>query len=175
MLSALVLYRADPSARAPAEPAVRTLAALVPAAMEGVLRDVALAGPAAAGFESVADHAGCLWVEAEDEKTQIARGGAALRERNVFVIVAGAIPEPGFTQELDDMLREGASSVALRFAPASFMQRLAPSLAPVAAQIVPRDLLLSGRAARFADLQRMVRPARAMVARARAFKQTAFK
>lgn len=170
MLSALVLYRADPRARAPAEPAVRTLAALVPAAMEGVLRDVALAGPAAAGFEAVADHAGCLWVEADDEKAQLARGATALREPSVFVIVAGAIPEPGFVQELDDILRDGVFGAALRYVPASFMQRLAPSLAPVAAQIVARDLLVTGRATRFADLQRLSRPARLMAARARAFK-----
>lgn len=170
MLSALVLHNVIPRAREPAEPAVRTLAALVPAAMEGVLRDVVVAGPAAAGLAKVADHAGCVYVVAESEAEQIARGGAALRGALAFVIRAGAMPEPGFVEELDDLLRDGGRAALMRAAPVSFAQRLLPNLAPVSALVVARDVLVSGRAPTFAALVRLARPAPTLRTRARAFR-----
>ena len=167
MLSALVLHVPNPRAREPAEPVVRTLAALVPAALEGVLRDVAIAGPQSAGLESVADHAGCLFVAAETEAEQIARGGAALRGSLAFVIRAGAIPESAFVAELDDLLRDGGRAALMRAAPTNVVERLLPDFAAVSALVVARESLVSGRAASFAALVRLARPAPVLRARAR--------
>ena len=170
MLSALVLYETHPRARDAVEPVARTLAALVPAAMEGVLRDVVVAGPEAARLEAVADHAGCACVVAASGAEQLARGAAALRGTLAFVIRAGAIPETGFVADLDDLLRDGGRAALMRLAPDSALQRLFPARAPLAAVVASRDLAASGRAADLMALARLVRPAPTLRSRARPFK-----
>jgi hypothetical protein len=146
MLSAVVLC-AD--ARVPvsvsAEAMVRTLSSLVPAAIEGLVRDVTLAtvagDPQAA---RVADHAGCGLVEAASPGLVIAGALAATRGDLVFVLRAGRAPEHGFLEELVDLFDGSAHrlpSAVLRAAPASFAARLAPALSPVEGLIGRKSLL----------------------------------
>ena len=140
MFSALVLVDTDP-APAP-EAIVRTLAALVPAAIEGVIRDVALAAPAeSAELSRIADHAGCELVTGARPALLRAAAGR-LKERRVFVLRAGLVPERGFIGELADLLayRPDAAAV-LRLEPRGFFTRLLPSLSPPGACVTTREAL----------------------------------
>lgn len=169
MLSALVLYEVHPLARDALEPVARTLAALAPAAIEGVVRDVAIVGPEGANLDFIADHAGCACVTASGG-AQLARGAAALRGPLAFVIRAGAIPEAGFVADLDDLLRAGGRGALLRLSPAGALQRVFPDIAPLAGVVAPCELAASGRASDLSALARLVRPAPTLRSRARLFK-----
>ena len=145
MLSAVVIMSSQPvraSARTPAEAVVRTLSALVPAAVEGLLRDVTIAAPAGiAGLENIADHAGCGLVEAADSRAAILAALAGTRESTIFLIRAGLAPEAGFASELAECLDEGQGCARMRENPHNFITRLLPGLAPVAALLATREKL----------------------------------
>jgi hypothetical protein len=134
MISALLLSpslsAAAPDPRA-AEACARSLAALVRATMEGVVRDAALIGPAIDNLAPVADYAGC----ANIETSSLAEGlGRALKETRgdvVFVLEGGYAPASGFIVEASDLLLEGAtfSGALLRRDPYNLPTRFAPGLA----------------------------------------------
>jgi hypothetical protein len=171
MISALVL---SPSLRAgqthprAAEAVARSLNALVRAAVEGILRDVAIAGPAEDDLTVLADHAGCEYIETASAGEGLSRAAALMRSPVAFVLEGGFAPSSGFAEEvgeipLDPALFRGA---LLRCAPETFLTRLAPSLArPVGAlaglnemrEAAPRDL---------ADLIRRLKIRRALTVRA---------
>ncbi|HEY8580469.1 MAG TPA: transposase [Beijerinckiaceae bacterium] len=127
---------------------MRTLAALVPAAIEGVVRDVLLAAPAAGeALARIADHAGCEMVVAPPAEL-LAAAAARLKEPRVFVLRAGMAPQAGFIGELADLLAYRPDAPALlRAEPRSLLTRLAPGLARPAACVVPRAALQAGGAA----------------------------
>ncbi len=121
---------------------MRTLVALVPAAIEGVVRDVVLAASAATpDLARIADHAGCDFVVA-DARELMPAALARLKEQRVFVLRAGRIPEHGFIGELADLMAYGAERCALlRDAPHSMLTRIAPGLSPASALVAPRARL----------------------------------
>ncbi len=127
---------------------MRTLAALVPAAIEGVVRDVVLAAhEASPELTRIADHAGCEIVTGAP--ATLARAAAArLKERRVFVLQAGLVPERGFIGELADLLAYRPDDAAvLRLEPRSFLTRLAPALSPPGACVTTRDALAAATGA----------------------------
>jgi|GEM_PF-754437 hypothetical protein len=129
-----------------AEVLARTLASLVTAKVEGILADVRIAGPAGAGLEAVANHAGCAFVEAAAEADWLRAALEAAKERLAFLLRCGFAPDPGFIEEAAEflsLLPKGAPSMLLRAEPEAFLERLAPSLAPAAGLIGARNLLLS--------------------------------
>jgi len=113
------------------ERVLRSLASLVEGAVDGLVADVALAGPTGAGLGGIADEAGCLLVENDNPAQGFAGALAAVRQANVFLFAAGYAVDRGFIEEARDALAFGGLEEArvLRAAPDSFLTRLAPNLA----------------------------------------------
>ena len=144
---------------------LRTLSALVPAAMDGVVRDVTLLHVGEdAHVAGIADEAGCQSVEEKDFPAALARGIAGARSPWIFVVKAGTVPSRLFSEEalraLGSSLGEGGA-VLLRETPTG-LARWLPWLTPVAGVILPRARLAEGRCASFADVVRRARPARSL-------------
>ncbi len=138
MLSALVLLHGAEAA--PPEAIVRTLTALVPAAVEGVLRDLALCAPQESkDLLRICDHAGCDFIAAA-AGAPMREALARLKEQRVFLLRAGRAPQHGYLGEVSDLvaLGAGAGAALLRDAPHNLVTRIAPSLSPVSALICAR-------------------------------------
>ncbi len=146
MFSALVLVQPGSNGAPSSEAIVRTLSALVPAAIEGVVRDVALATPAASDdLSRIADHAGCEYVTAAAGELMGA-SLAALKEQRILVVRAGRVPEHGFTGELADFAAwRGQSCGLLLEAPNSLLTRVLPRFSRAAAVVAPRNALEAAR------------------------------
>jgi hypothetical protein len=181
MLSTIVFCQSAPSALQPSlnltPILVRTLSSLVTANIEGLLRDVAIAGPAGQGLAAIAHHAGCGLVEADSEADWLARAIEAARGPDLLLLCCGRALEAGFIEEAGDFLKTRAiakdagdqrhRAAALRAAPENFAERLFPGLAPLAGLIAPRDLCLRAPSGRFGALARFVNPAETLRTRAR--------
>jgi hypothetical protein len=146
MFSALVLVQHGVRGEPTSEAVVRTLTALVPAAIEGIVRDVALASPRRSeDFSRIADHAGCEYVEAPADSL-VNDSLAALKEPRILVLRAGRIPEHGFTRELADLAAYRAQQCALMLdAPASLLTRVLPRLSRTSGVVAPRTALKGAR------------------------------
>ena len=141
----------SPSRRDLAELLARTLASLVTAKVEGLLGDVRIAGPAGKNLSILANHAGCDLIEAENEAAWLGLALQEARGPNVFLLRCGRIPEAGFIEEAGDFLashsKDQPRAAYLHALPESFIERIFPSLAPVAGtHRLPRSH--AGRAAR---------------------------
>jgi hypothetical protein len=164
MLSALVLISSNPAP--PPEALVRTLAALVPAAIEGVVRDVVMCAPASTpDLARICDHAGCDFIIAE-RGDSLRDALARLKEQRVFVLRAGRVPEHGYLGEIADFVAYGGKGSALmRDAPHNFMTRFLPALAPVSAFIAPREGLAKARVEDVNALSRSLQSPRVLKSR----------
>lgn len=176
MLSTLVL--APPftdSSTAIAATLVRTLAALVPATVDGLVRDVTLvAAHPDADIRQIADYAGCAIVEADSFEAAVRQAVDRARSPWIFVLCANAIVDRGFSEEIAALFGPQADPgepavLLLRQAPQGFGARLMPDRAPVAGVIAQRQKLPGG-AKDFATLVRRLGKARTLTSRA----QTAF-
>lgn len=172
MLSALVLAPFFSGRTVPAPGAVvRTLAALVPATVEGLVRDVTLLAPSGdEGLRTVAEHAGCGLVEAKAFRNGFGQALTLAKQPVLFVVRAGAAFDRGFLSEVAAILGpdgggEGDPCFLLRQAPEGFAARILPDLAPVAGLIASRGRL-SGSAADFADVVRRAGRTRTLTSRA---------
>ena len=122
---------------------VRTLAALVPAIVEGLVRDVTVIGRKPdEGVRRIAEHAGCNLVENVDFDTALGEAMASARSSTLFLLRAGAFLDRAF---LDEAARQfgpeqgdGTRALLLREAPGGLVTRVLPDLAPVAGLIAPR-------------------------------------
>jgi hypothetical protein len=161
MISALVL---SPSLRAgqplprASEAVARSLGALVRAAVEGVLRDVA----------TLADHAGCAFVETDCARDGLSRAVAQMRANILLVLEGGYAPPSGFAEEVGDLLLDAANfrGALLRVAPDSLVTRLAPGLARPVGALALRHDIRSAAPRDLADLIRRLKIRRAMTVRA---------
>ena len=108
---------------------LRSLASLVEGAVDGLVADVVLVGPASAGFGKIADEAGCALVENDTPAKGVAEALAEARQSNVFFFLAGHAIDRGFIEEARDAIAFGGLKAArvLRAAPESLLTRLAPS------------------------------------------------
>jgi hypothetical protein len=163
MLSALVLLHGAESA--PPEAIVRTLTALVPAAVEGVVRDLALCAPRETkDLLRICDHAGCDFLALD---YGAAMGGALtqLKEPRAFILRAGRAPQHGYLGEVADLLAAGERAAVLRDAPHNLATRLAPALSPVSALIAARADLQEAPLADVGRLAARLKGARTLKAR----------
>jgi hypothetical protein len=168
MVSVIVTVLDEQQAAISPEGVVRTLASLVPAAVEGVVRDVTLAAPSGRpGMRKIADHAGCELIESDDPARVLGAALMAARNANVFILRAGRAPETGFTEELTDLLSTGAGAAIMRESPRRLLTRVVPLLAPIAGLVSRRDRLLDTKARAFHELVRHAGSLRAMRTRAR--------
>lgn len=147
-----------------AEAVVRTLASLVPGAVEGLLRDVVLTGPAnSKDLRRISDHAGCHLVEAPEPSQTVPLGLAQIRCDRVLVLRAGYAVERAFVDELADLDARISRlrAVLMRSEPEGLLTRIWPALAPAAGLVAMRDAL-DGRAVDFESLIRKCRPRSAL-------------
>lgn len=172
MLSALLLAPPFSNGTAPALGAVvRTLGALVPAAVEGLVRDVTLLAPRGdEGLRAVAEHAGCRLVEADAFRGGFAQALGTAKQSGVFAVRAGTAFDRGFLDEVADLIGpegagDGSFCFLLRQAPDRLAARLLPDLAPVAGLIASRARL-GGSVADFASLVRAAGKGRTLASRA---------
>ncbi|MDF2118997.1 hypothetical protein PY365_25850 [Roseiarcaceae bacterium H3SJ34-1] len=146
MFSIIVLTQSDNVHASPSSEAVaRTLAALVPGAISGVIRDVILASmEKSTDIEHIADHAGCELVTAGTWIGTVRLALQKAREPKIFTLQAGFAPESGFYEELSD-LGWSASLKASRLLerPETTLQRFLPFLAPVAGLAAAKDRLVN--------------------------------
>ncbi len=146
MFSALVLVQNGPNGRPSSEAIVRTLSALVPAAIEGVVRDVALASQERSeDLSRIADYAGCEYVDAPGDHL-IGASLAVLKEPRIFILRAGRVPEHGFVGELADFAAYGAQKCGLLLeTPNSLLTRMMPRLSRASGVVAPRPVLAGAR------------------------------
>lgn len=165
----VVLLATDPARPAPSpEAIVRTLSALVPAVVEGVVADLVLAGPPGDGdLQRIADHAGCALMEAPGVDL-LARALAAVRGPQVLVLIGGDVPGEGFVEELGEMVADGIGAARLRRRPSGLLERIMPRLAPVTGVYLEKARLTGRRAPEtLADLSRALGRAPDFAARTR--------
>ena len=144
MLSVIILCTAAPAngrTVAPAEAVVRTLSSLVGASVRGLVRDVVLAGPRERELGLIADHAGCVFVEAASEAECLRLALGRVRGEDLLVLLPGHVPESGFLEEVEDLLSQGGMRDGRRIcaAPVTYWQRLVPALAPIVGLIASVD------------------------------------
>ncbi len=148
MLSAIIIVSDGNVPVSPSpEAVVRTLSALVPAAIEGLVRDVVLAAPGGnKDLARIADHAGCEVAEADEPGSVIAAGLKAARGDALLILRAGHAPERGFFEEMADLNdRLGLlGSIRVRALPETFLTRLLPGLAPSVGLVALRRSLPVG-------------------------------
>ncbi len=171
MLSTLVL--APPFSDGPpsiAATLVRTLAALVPATVDGLVRDVTLvAVEAGTEIRQVAEHAGCSIVEAGSFEAAVRQAVEKARSPWIFVLSANAVVDRGFSEEIAALFGPQAdpgkpSVLLLRQAPQGLGARLMPGRAPVAGVIALRQSFKGAKD--FATLVRRLGKARTLTSRA---------
>jgi hypothetical protein len=171
MISAIVLspsLRAGQTVDRASEAVARSLGALVRAAVDGVLRDVAIVGPAGDDLASLADHAGCGFVEAASAQAGLALAVGQMRTEIVFVLEGGYAPPNGFAEEASDLLLQSGDfhGILLRLAPDALLTRLAPGLARPVGALVPRKKLADAAPRDLADLIRRLKIRRSLNVRA---------
>lgn len=117
---------------------VRSLSALVSAAVEGVLRDVIVASalppslPEAEEMSRVADHAGCDFVAADQPAAALLLALGKARGASLFVLRPGRAPEQGYVDELAEIASASKPAALLRERSSGFVTRLFPAVCPVA-------------------------------------------
>jgi hypothetical protein len=147
------------------------LAALVPATVEGLVRDViVLAASDDPGIRRVAEHAGCGLVERDRFEEAMSEGLRRAKSSMIFVVRAGAAFERGFLDEIASLLgpQQGAASpeaLLFRQMPGGILARILPDLAPVAGMIATRHALMPP-SKDFASLTRRVGRSRTVASRA---------
>jgi hypothetical protein len=94
------------------QPAVATLAALVPGAAAGVVREVLLVDRARSGIiERVADVAGCRFLPVEGSRAAaLAAGARQARSPWLMFLHAGAVLEPGWIEETTQFIQRVSNS-----------------------------------------------------------------
>ncbi len=159
MISALVLADdASFSQPASADAVVRSLAALIPATIEGLVRDVSVAGlDGRRELFKIADHAGCELILSADHASLLPEALKASKCDLVFVLKAGFAPNAGYIDEIGDRFQSGRapSALLMRAEPHSFWTRLMPQFSPVQGIVTQRARLHAPR--HFSDLLRATR------------------
>lgn len=94
------------------QPVIATLAALVPGAAAGVLRDVILVDrPGSEAIERVADIAGCNFIKFEGSRSAaLAAGVSQTRSPWLMFLHAGAVLDSGWIDEAAQFIQEVSTS-----------------------------------------------------------------
>ncbi|MBV9393815.1 MAG: transposase [Methylobacteriaceae bacterium] len=165
MLTAIVLANSQEKqgfAREAAEQAARTLAFLVSAAVQGLVRDAVLVGEDSAALRYVADYAGCTLVTESDPAAALVAALSSGRAEHVFLLTAGYAAEPPLIDEIRDFLEFSGGRDTLcglvRQTPRGLAQRLLPVISPLAGLVAPRVRSRDAGARDLADMARRLRP-----------------
>ncbi len=143
-----------------AEAVVRTLSAFVGAAVRGLVREAILVGPPHMKLGYIADHAGSAFFEAKTEAAGIAHALAASRAAHVLIVRAGYVPETGFAEAIEDLLRFGKAENQgwlMRGAARRPIEKILTHLVRPAALLAPRRLCLNVKTPDFASLVKATR------------------
>jgi hypothetical protein len=167
MISLIVLC-APPttsSSDSPAEAIVRTLSAFVGAAVRGLVREAVLVGPPHIKLGYIADHAGCAFIEAKSEAEGIADALPLARAAHLLIVRAGYVPETGFAEAIEDLLRFGKAETQgwlLRGEAERPIEKILTHLVRPAALLAPRRLCVGVKSPSLAALAKATRarPAR---------------
>jgi hypothetical protein len=142
---------------------VRSLSSLIEGCVQGLFADAALAGPAGAGLDRIADEAGCQLVEAIEPREALAKALALTRCADVFLLRAGYAVERSFIEEARDVLAFDAlaagGSAVLRAAPTTLLTRLAPGLAEPVGLLARKETLAGAGLGELPGLARRLRGA----------------
>jgi hypothetical protein len=168
MISLIVLCSPSASAttdQPAAEAIVRTLSAFVGAAVRGLVREAVLVGPPHIKLGYIADHAGCTFVESKSEADGIADALPLVRAAHLLIVRAGYVPETGFAEAIEDLLRFGKAETQgwlLRGEAERPIEKILSHLIQPAALLAPRRLCLGIKAPGLAALAKATRarPAR---------------
>lgn len=149
----------------PAEAIVRTLSAFVGAAVRGLVREAVLVGPPHIKLGYIADHAGCTFVESKSEADGIADALPLARAAHLLIVRAGYVPETGFAEAIEDLLRFGKAETRgwlLRGEAERPIEKILTHLVRPAALLAPRRLCLGVKAPSLTALAKATRarPAR---------------
>ena len=146
--------------------AVRTLSSLVPAVIEGIVRDVALvAGETATDLAQIADHAGCTLITAETEAAALKAALTRCRSRDVLVVAAGV----GFDRTLLDELSGVLPVFGLEDQPLprvlhpesdGILQRVLPMRGKAVGLLGRKERLLLSGSSSLQDLVKRIKPTR---------------
>ena len=145
MITAIIECRGEAGALA------STLAALVPAAVEGVLRDViVVASDADEETHRVAEAAGCRIVS-----DGIAEAVASARGEWLLLLEPGARPQPGWLQAIEMQVERGAAAARFRLGGGwrGWLRRVTGRVRPLEqGLLIRRDLVMAqAKAARRLD------------------------
>lgn len=165
MLSAIILVPGEPSSKMhPFGPLLRTLAALVPATIEGAVRDVTLLKVGeSADVANIANEAGCGIVQAAEFGVAFGRSLAGARTPWICLLQAGTIPGPSFGEDVAAALDDaGDPPRALLLRSGGAFARYVPALSKVAGLVAPKSRLAATSCGSFADVVRRSRPARSL-------------
>jgi hypothetical protein len=143
-----------------------TIAALVPAVADGVLRDAVIVDEGG-GTEiyEIADAAGTHYLKLSAGEDVWRRGAEAVKGPWLLFIAAGDLPEPAWAVAAERFIRKantgGDALAGARFTPSwggsawsGLLRRLAPPSRLTSGLLVPKDLVLQGRLSR-ARLKRL--------------------
>jgi len=133
---------------------VHTLAALVPGALAGVVREVIVADAGSKDdTASVADVAGCHFMELPGSVgARLAAAAAAARSDWFWFMQPGCVPEPGWIEATERFVRgdgvgqDTAAVLQLRPGRSGLAEAMALAAAALGARPVPRQGLLIARA-----------------------------
>jgi hypothetical protein len=148
-----------------AEAIVRTLSAFVGVAVRGLVREAVLIGPPQIKLGYIADHAGCAFIEAKTEADGIADALPLARAPHLLIVRAGYVPETGFAEAIEDLLRFGKAETrgwVIRGDAESPIEKILMHRIRPAALLAPRRLCLNVKAPTFTALVKATRarPAR---------------
>lgn len=168
MISLIVLCLKPAATHAeshPAEAIVRTLSAFVGATVRGLVREAVLIGTPQIELGYIADHAGCAFVEAKTEADGIAGALPLVRTQHLLIVRAGYVPETGFAEAIEDLLRFGKADTrgwVIQGEAGRPIEKILPQLIRPAALLAPRQPCLDVKAPSFSALVKATRarPAR---------------
>lgn len=103
------------------------MAMLVPAAVDGLVKEVVLVADGEPGVEALAEDSGARLVRAKGEaKDRLAAGAATARGDWILTLRAGPVLREGWREPVERRLAGGAGAPGLLIAPGGWLGRLAP-------------------------------------------------
>ena len=173
MISAIILaedHVADAESRRRA--VARSLSALVPLVVGDIVADATIVGRANEDLSTVEQREGCGSEYDDDTSIALKRAAAGSRRDRLLVLRAGYAPDASFADEVVQAIENDAPGTVriVRAEPITFLQRIAPRLAPAVALVAPRSLFAGVTLPGAVTLARLARTLAGRPMRARAIR-----
>lgn len=105
------------------------MAMLVPAAVDGFVKEVVLVGEAEPGLEALAEDSGARLVKAVDDAgTRLSAGAAVAKADWILTLRSEPVLREGWREPLERHLAGGAGAPATLVAPGGLLSKLSPRL-----------------------------------------------